>query len=215
MNSPDKVSEATPQGLVNNSLADPSLSQGDENEMSTLEMPVELGARMRVPEDIEKLFRNYHTLILQAAFRITGDRMEAEDVLQTLFLRLLNRHAPVDLKYSPGHYLRRAAVNLALDRLRRQKRQVPLEAVPDLAAGRSFDPGQAQLSSEVAGCLRSALARLKPTAAEIFVLRHFEGLSNSEIAKLLGTSWGTVAVTLHRAHRRLRKDLSSFAGGRS
>jgi RNA polymerase sigma-70 factor, ECF subfamily len=183
--------------------------------MSPLKRHVEQEARRTIPEDVEDLFRNYHALILQAAFRVTGNRMEAEDVLQTLFLRLLHRETPLHVKHSPGPYLRRAAVNLALDRIRRQKRQVRLETIPEVAAGQSSDPGEAQFSSELAGCLRAALARLQPAAAEIFVLRHFEGLSNSEIAKLIGTSWGTVAVTLHRAHRRLRKDLSSFAGGRS
>jgi len=168
----------------------------------------------RVPEDIERLFREHYATVLRTAFRITGDRMEAEDILQTLFLRLLNNEAPIDMK-SPAQYLRRASVNWALDQLRKRKRQVPLEAAAELPANRSSDPGTRQASTELADRLRSGLAALHPKAAEIFVLHHFEGLTNTEIARLLGTSWGTVAVTLHRAHRRLRKDLRSYRGGRS
>jgi len=210
-----KLAPETPIKLaVNNDPPRSSIYQGDEHEMGSMKMAVSEDPKRRVPEDIEKLFREHHGLILQTAFRITGDRMEAEDVLQLLFLRLLHNQETIDLK-SPAQYLRRASVNLALDQLRKRKRQVPLEAAAELSANRSSDPGTQQASSELAERLRSVLAKLHPKAAEIFVLRHVEGLTNSEIARLLGTSWGTVAVTLHRAHRRLRKDLSSYRGGRS
>jgi len=183
--------------------------------MNALEATVKIEERKTVSADIERLFRDHHESILRAAYRITGDRMAAEDVLQALFVKLLRRDLSVDIKTSPALYLRRAAVNLALDQLRKRRRQVPLEDVAELSAGRGSDPRQAALSGELAGRLRQALAQLHPTAAEMFALRHFEGLSNTEIGRLLGASWGTVAVTLHRAHRRLRKDLSSFVGGKS
>ena len=63
--------------------------------------------------------------------------------------------------------------------------------------------------------LRDGLARLAPRAAEAFVLRHLEGLSNSEVAAALGTSAPVVAVTLHRARRSLQKHLTSALGERS
>jgi len=209
-----KLASDTPIKLaVNNEAPGPSIDQGDDKEMSSVKVALNVEER-RVPEDIEKLFREHHSLILQTAYRVTGNRMEAEDVLQILFLRLLHNQVAVDLR-SPAQYLRRAAVNLALDQLRKRKKQVPLEAASRVSADRSSDPGTRQASSELADRLRSGLAQLHPKAAEMFVLRHVEGLSNTEIARLLGTSWGTVAVTLHRAHRRLRKDLSSYRGGRS
>lgn len=183
--------------------------------MSRLNVAIGSKPQGQIPEDIEKLFREHSRMVFQTAFRITGSRMEAEDVLQNLFLRLLDREYALQLKSSPAQYLRRAAVNLALDQLRKRKRQVSLEEVSELSAARSSEPDDRQVSSELAARLRSALARLHPTAAEMFVLRHFEGLSNTEIARLMGTSWGTVAVTLHRTHRRLRKELGSFVGGRS
>ena len=52
-----------------------------------------------------------------------------------------------------------------------------------------------------------ALSRLNPRAAEVFALRYFEGLDNREIARILGTSWSSVAVTLHRTRVRLRKEI--------
>ena len=61
---------------------------------------------------------------------------------------------------------------------------------------------------------RAALAELSPNAAEMFVLRHVEGFAIQEIAKMLQTSKGTVAVTLFRTRRRLRKSITKFLGGR-
>ncbi len=63
--------------------------------------------------------------------------------------------------------------------------------------------------------LRAALARLPERAAEIFVLRHVEGYSNQEIGRLLGISWGSVAVTVHRARRRLQTELLAEGRARS
>ena len=56
------------------------------------------------------------------------------------------------------------------------------------------------------------VARLSPRAAEIFTLRYFEGLGNQEIARLVGSSQGVVAVLLHRTRYRLRKEITSLMG---
>jgi RNA polymerase sigma factor (sigma-70 family) len=63
--------------------------------------------------------------------------------------------------------------------------------------------------------LRRSLSKLSPEAAEVFALRVFEGHSNREIARLLGMSQVAVAVTVHRARRRLQKEISSYLGGKS
>jgi len=69
--------------------------------------------------------------------------------------------------------------------------------------------------SELRDCLRRSLASLNPQAAEIFALRFLEGYSNPEIARMLGVSQVWVAVTVHRARRRLQKQIRSYIGGRS
>ena len=58
--------------------------------------------------------------------------------------------------------------------------------------------------------LRAAVARLHPTAGEMFILRYFEGYDNAEVAKMMDTSEGTVAVTLHRTRARLQKELEGI-----
>src|SRR4051812_4158311 len=71
---------------------------------------------------LEALFREHHGAVYRAAYRITGNAMDAEDVLQTVFTRLLRREEQPDLSESAGSYLHRAAVNAALDLMRRRKR---------------------------------------------------------------------------------------------
>ena len=160
-------------------------------------------------DELEGLFQTYHRSVFGVAFRITGNAADAEDVLQTVFLRLAGRdRAAPRLENSEG-YLRRAAINAALDvlRARRAEQSVPLD---------DFQPGPGQPEpGDLREVLRRALAKLSPEAGEIFALRFFEGHSNREIARLLGMSQVRVAVTVHRARRRLQKEISSYLGGKS
>jgi RNA polymerase sigma-70 factor (ECF subfamily) len=162
--------------------------------------------------DLDRIFEAHHEAVYRTAYRITGNGTDAEDVLQTLFLRLLRRGAaPADgAQWLP--YLRSAAVNASLDVLRR-RRSIPLgEMEPAI---RETRPGPYELyrSQEIGDRLREALASMNPRAAAIFVLRHVEGHTNTDIARMVGTSASTVAVTLFRARRHLRKALGSFRGG--
>ena len=165
---------------------------------------------------IEELFEEHHKVVLQSAFRVTGSVDDAEDVLQTVFTRLLRRKSIPNLGEGARAYLNRAAVNAALDIIRSKKgaRAVPLEdigAVPGTHPANR--PDQVRSSKELARWLRDAIGRLSPKPAEMFVLRFMEGYSNQEIAELLGTSAGTIAVTLHRTRVRLQEEVSSFLGG--
>ena len=165
---------------------------------------------------LEAAFQQHHGAVFRAAYRITGSTEDAEDVLQTVFVRLLRREDEVDLETErAGSYLHRAAVNAALDLVRRRKRSraVALEQVEDeLADGPAAGPEARHRGREVTARLREALTRLSPRSAEIFALRYFEGLTNLEIAGLLGTSQTAIAVMLHRTRHRLRKDLAPFEG---
>src|SRR4030042_683880 len=80
-----------------------------------------------------RLFEEHHSLVYRAAYRITGSASDAEDVLQTVFVRL-TRSGDAERLDNPAAYLRRAAVNAALDLLRRRPALVPLEVA------RSSDP---------------------------------------------------------------------------
>ncbi len=157
---------------------------------------------------VAALFELHHDRVFRVARRITGNASDAEDVLQTVFLRIVRRDDPPPRAEDAGNYLHRAATNASLDLLRRRKaaRSEPIENAErfhDREPGPEIHHAGAQLREK----LRAALARLTPRAAEIFVLRYFDGYGNREIARLLDTSWSTVAVTLHRTRAKLQKDL--------
>ncbi|MFN7961835.1 MAG: sigma-70 family RNA polymerase sigma factor [Thermoanaerobaculia bacterium] len=166
--------------------------------------------------DLSELFQQHHQRIFNAAYRVTGSASDAEDVLQTVFLRLLRREEAPTLHEGAASYFYRAAVNAALDllRSRRRDRAVNLEEVSAGLADEGTDqPERLASSKELGARLRQALGTLSPRAAEIFSLRYFEGLGNQQIAELLGTSQTAIAVILHRSRSRLGKQLSALVSG--
>lgn len=177
------------------------------------------------PDPVEALagiFREHYDKVFRAAYRITGNVMDAEDVLQSVFLRLARRQEASPLGEEAAGYFYRSAVNAALDVVRARQRAgwAPLEEaeLPRAAAalaGAEFEPERDRRLKQLRKTLRLAVARLSPRAAEVFTLRYFEGLGNREIAELLGSSQGVVAVLLHRTRYRLRKEITSLMGDAS
>ncbi len=166
--------------------------------------------------DLERIFRENHAAVFRAAYRVTGNATDAEDALQTVFLRMLKRDPGAEPVENMSSFLHRAAVNAALDvvRARQNVRNVPLDDLePVLAEPSQHRPDRLQDAGEIREWLRSALARLNPRIAQMFILRFFEGKDNPEIARLLKTTPGTVAVTLSRTRDRLEKEFRSYLGG--
>ncbi|HYR92430.1 MAG TPA: sigma-70 family RNA polymerase sigma factor [Terriglobia bacterium] len=165
-----------------------------------------------LPQEFEQMFRKHHELVYRAAYRVTGNAEDAEDVLQTLFLRLLRQECPPQFETSPKAYLHRAAINIALDILKSKSRNVSTDEVESYIEDGRPSPDRQRGASEIQNWLRTALAELNPRTAEMFVLRHIEGYRNAEIAKMMGTSRGTVAVMLFRARLRLQKSIRKHLG---
>lgn len=152
---------------------------------------------------LERLFTEHHAVVFRAAYRVTGNAADAEDVLQTVFLRLAARD---DLPTISSGYLTRAAVNAGLDvvRARGVRRDVGLDDDALPPAGPDADPASRQETRAVRARLRLALADLSPKMAEVFCLRYLEGLPNREIAPLVGLRAASVAIVLFRAKARLQ-----------
>ena len=165
-----------------------------------------------VTSQLEDLFREHHQLIYRTAYSVTGSKPDAEDVLQIIFLRLLRRGLPPELWENPKGYLYRSAINVSLNAVRdRERRRTEGDSERILTV---VDPGApAGLDAEIRRQLLAAIAQLKPRAVEILILRHVHDYSDAEIARVLGTSRGTVAVALFRARARLRKLLSHVISG--
>jgi RNA polymerase sigma-70 factor (ECF subfamily) len=158
--------------------------------------------------DLDQMFVEHKDLVFRAAYRITGNAGDAEDVLQTVFLRLLRHEEASEIRNLPA-YLHRSAVNASLDILRRNKdaKSVSLddEGNRDVAVvAQTAGP-----SVEIRQWLRQALARLNPRWAEMFVLRFIEDYNNREIAGMMQTSPAVVAVVLHRTRAQLKRDFKA------
>jgi RNA polymerase sigma factor (sigma-70 family) len=132
-----------------------------------------------------------------------------------VFLRLANGGAmPMT---NAGSYLYRAAINGALDLLRRRKSAATeaLDRAADTAAtGWGSSPEREASGRQLGEWLRRAISELAPRAAEMFTLRYLEELENREIAIMMGTSQAVVAVTLYHARSKLKKRLKEFERGK-
>jgi RNA polymerase sigma-70 factor (ECF subfamily) len=130
--------------------------------------------------------------------RVTGNSADAEDVLQTVFLRILNQGRPLDSVQLQGAYFRRAAINAAIDLLRRRVSH----------AETSIDDTRTLEAKETPSLLkeqlRRALATLDQNDASMFLLRHVEGFTNGELADMFDQDKGSIAVRLHRIRQALQ-----------
>jgi len=166
--------------------------------------------------DLKSLYDRHSRMILQTAWRITGRREDAEDVLQQVFLRLLGTHSPDTIHSIRGGYLRRAAVNASLDIIRSRKArpdQVSSEGTTAAhVASSAENPEETLRTHDLADALLQAVLQLNERAAEVFILKDIEGLSSEKIAEILDTTPNTVTVTCHRARTRLMEILSSWEG---
>jgi len=166
----------------------------------TDELPIAMPSRTPVAGFAELYERHYET-VFRAALRVTGNPAEAEDVLQTVFLRVVAQGGNVQDVASPGAYFRRAAVNAALDVLRR--RQLRAESAYDTRAPHAVVQPSLLLKER----LRRALAILDSEDASLFLLRHIEGLSIEELAGMFQLERNNVSVRLHRIRLRLHAEM--------
>lgn len=154
-----------------------------------------------VPPGFAGLYERHYEAVFRAALRVTGSAADAEDVLQTVFLRVLSQSGFDDAGRRPAAYFRRAAVNAAVDLLRR--RAVHAEtAYDDKAPHAAVEP--ALLLKEQ---LRRAIATLDADDATLFLLRYVEGLSNQELADEFQLEKNNIAVRLHRIRLRLQAEM--------
>jgi RNA polymerase sigma-70 factor (ECF subfamily) len=163
--------------------------------------------RRGIPE-VERMFREHHELVYRTAYSILKNAADAEDVLQTVFLRLVRREVPPDLHGNAKGYFYRAAVNLSLDVVRSKRRY---EVVAD---GERFhvpvNSSESKSAERLHRRLTDALTKLNAETVHLLLLRYAHGYSDKQIAELLGATRGAIAVRLLRARARLRKLMESM-----
>ncbi|GAA2773952.1 hypothetical protein GCM10010440_75850 [Kitasatospora cinereorecta] len=136
------------------------------------------------------------------AYHLTGDRYEAEDLLQSALFSTYRAWDRITDKAAVGGYLRRTMTNLHISAWRRRKvNEYPTEELPETAGDTDAMGG-----TELRAVLWQALAKLPENQRTMLVLRYYEGRTDPEIADILGISVGTVKSSIWRALRRLRDD---------
>jgi RNA polymerase sigma-70 factor (ECF subfamily) len=145
---------------------------------------------------LEALYHRYASLVARVAYRITGSRDEADDVVQDVFIGLPEALRRFDGRGSLDAWIHRVATRAALMRVRQTRRHMPLDS--------TSEPRTRSPDSLAKIALDAALEKLPEPLRLVFVLKEMEGYSHAEIADLLGIRTGTSEVRLFRATRRLR-----------
>jgi len=167
------------------------------------------------PPSWDEVVRTHSARVYRLAYRLTGDRHDAEDLTQEVFVRVFRSLS----SYTPGTFegwLHRITTNLFLDSVRR-KAKIRFEGLADDAAdrlaGREPTPAQAYFDNHLDADIERALAELAPEFRAAVVLCDIEGLSYEEIAATLGVKLGTVRSRIHRGRSQLRTALAHRAPG--
>ncbi len=172
-------------------------------------------ARAGDQEAFRRLVTSHSQNLFRLAYRLTGSRENADDVVQEAFLRAYRSLHRFDAKSRFGTWLHRIAVNCAMDHLRRAQREAGRR---DPAAGETLErqvspePGPQRLaeSGQIEHQVRIALDTLSPIERSAFVLRHFEQQSIAEIGRQLGSRTSATKHAVFRAVRKLRHELSPW-----
>ena len=168
-----------------------------------------------VPPTWDEVVREHADRIYRLAFRLSGNRADAEDLTQETFVRVFRSLA----EYSPGTFegwLHRITTNLFLDMVRRRQR-IRFDALPEDAperlASAEAGPERAYEENNLDPEIQQALDALPPDFRAAVVLCDLEGLSYEEIAATLGIKVGTVRSRIHRGRVLLRDSLAHRAPG--
>src|SRR6185295_10587237 len=116
-------------------------------------------------EELEGVFRENYRMVYRTSYAVTGNPEDAEDVVQTIFLRLVRREFPPDLKKNPAGYLYRAAVNASLNTIRTRQRRT-LAGVPARPESQT-DFAESDAAEETHRRLYEAVSELSPESAHI------------------------------------------------
>jgi RNA polymerase sigma factor (sigma-70 family) len=166
----------------------------------------------------DEIVEKHSDRVYRLAYRLTGNRHDAEDLTQEVFVRVFRS---LDT-YSPGTFegwLHRITTNLFLDQARRKQR-IRFDALSDERASRLTSSGPtpdvAYIDQRFDDDIERALATLPPDFRAAVVLCDVEGLSYEEISEILGAKLGTVRSRIHRGRAMLRDTLAHRAprGGR-
>ena len=179
-------------------------------------------------EALETLMTRYSGRVYRLAYGITRSAPDAEEVVQDVFLQIIDKGAGFEGRAALSSWIYRITTNLSLNKRRGKRREVETSLdellptfLPDghragdrafLVADWSGTPDGALLSGEARRVLEAALDRLPEHYRAVLVLKDVEELSNEEVAQVIGDSVAAVKTRLHRARMALREQLTRHLG---
>ncbi|MBD3223657.1 MAG: sigma-70 family RNA polymerase sigma factor [Caldithrix sp.] len=150
-------------------------------------------------ESFESIVRRYQEPVISIIYKMTGNRENAYDLAQDVFLRLWTKQIKIDRETNVFTYLYRAAMNAAIDYLRRTRPQRfdDVESYP-------FETGIMIPSNELYELIIKCAQSLKPKQRAVFLLRDVEGFDFAEIARILNRPVSNLRSNLHLARKNIR-----------
>ncbi|MGE5381485.1 MAG: RNA polymerase sigma factor [Methylocystaceae bacterium] len=167
----------------------------------------------------EELVMRYQRQVYAVCYRMLGQKEDAEDLAQEVFLTVYEKLNYFDLKRTFAPWLYRIAVNCCLSRLRKNRKVVfvnfddGIYTEPDIASDHWDNPELALERLEQKEIIQQALMELPESYRMVLILRYQLDLTNQEIASMLGITRENVEVRIHRARKALRKVLVSPTRG--
>jgi RNA polymerase sigma-70 factor, ECF subfamily len=168
----------------------------------------------------QQVYDEYQGKILRYLTRMVGEN-EAEDLTQEVFVKIGQALESFRGESSLSTWIYQIATNAALDKLRHPFNRhaggklLPVEAITETKEDENIWTGELVASTEqrvirqeMNGCIREIIQMLPETYRSVIVLSELEGLSDSEIADILGLTIPAAKIRLHRARAKLRKELT-------
>ncbi len=168
-------------------------------------------------QDFSKVYDEFYPKIVRYLTRLVGE-IEAEDAAQETFVKIDRSLESFRGESSLSTWIYRIATNTAMDHLRRlsSKRSLQTPEDKDLSSDEDAGPIDSKplldmllIRKDMNDCIRGVVESLPGDYSTVLVLSEFEGLTNSEIAEVIGISLDTVKIRLHRARTKLRKALEA------
>lgn len=149
----------------------------------------------------EEIYTKYYSRMVRIAQKMLGDKENAADIVQVVFIYLFTKLNNGTVFLNPGSWLYRATINKCIDYLRKQKRFQNIESLNECKIEEELIE-----KKETTVAINMAISKLKPKEKVLAVL-YSEGLSYKEIAEASGIKFSSIGKTLARTLEKLEKEL--------
>jgi len=162
-------------------------------------------------EAFEFIFKSYYVKLCNFAYSFLGDKDESEEVVQSTFLLIWEKHESIDIQISIKSYLYKSVHNSCLNRIKHLKvKSVHRETAKSDEQVFNEDASDNLVSQELQHQIEVAINALPPKCGMVFRLSRFENLSYAEIAEQMGISVKTVENQMIKALKVLRVELKDY-----